>query len=152
MWEWAARNLSAAAERLLSPAERMERTVAPWSTCVAGLVIGKPLGILLASGLAILVRLAVAPEGWTLRQRVGAACLCRVGDTMALLMADLGKARSKNEFRPPQVTAAWPADARNWCTNAITMLPSPTAAATRFTESARTSPTAKIPGAVVSSR
>jgi NhaA family Na+:H+ antiporter len=119
VWEWAARNLSAAAERLLSPAERMERTVAPWSTyvvlpifafsamgigldvhlaspdakhiaagAVAGLVIGKPLGILLASGLAIVVRMAVAPEGVTLRQFVGAACLCGVGDTMALLMAD----------------------------------------------------------------
>jgi NhaA family Na+:H+ antiporter len=119
VWEWAARNLSAAAERLLSPAERMERTVAPWSTyvvlpifafsamgirldvhlaspeaknivagVVAGLVIGKPLGILLASGLAIVVRLAVAPEGLTMRQFVGAACLCGVGDTMALLMAD----------------------------------------------------------------
>ncbi len=36
--------------------------------------------------------------------------------------------------------------ARNRCTNAITMLPSPTLAATRLTEPARTSPTAKIPG------
>jgi NhaA family Na+:H+ antiporter len=119
VWEWAARNLSAAAERLLSPAERIERAVAPWSTyvvlplfafsatgislavhlgspgaqhivegAVAGLVIGKPLGILAASGLAIAAGLAVAPEGVTLRQFVGAACLCGVGDTLALLMAD----------------------------------------------------------------
>jgi Na+:H+ antiporter, NhaA family len=32
VWDWASRNLSAAAERLLSPAERAERAVAPWST------------------------------------------------------------------------------------------------------------------------
>lgn len=130
VWEWAARNLSAAADRLLSPAERIERAVAPWSTYVVlpvfafsatgirlavhlaspnaqhivegaimGLVIGKPLGILVASGLAIAAGLAVAPEGVTLRQFVGAACLCGVGDTMALLMAD-------RAFSPEEASAA----------------------------------------------
>jgi len=119
VWEWAARNLSAASERLLSPAERIERAVAPWSTYVvlpvfafsatglslsvhlasadarhivvgtiAGLVVGKPLGILVASGIAILAGLAIAPEGVTRRQFLGAACLCGVGDTVALLVAD----------------------------------------------------------------
>src|SRR6185436_8595941 len=53
-----------------------------------GLVIGKPLGILLSSGLAIASRVALPPEGLSLRQFVGAACLCGVGHTMALLMAD----------------------------------------------------------------
>jgi NhaA family Na+:H+ antiporter len=119
VWEWAALNLSAATERLLSPAERIERAVAPWSAyvilplfafsatgvslsihlsspdaqrvlagTVAGLVVGKPLGILLASAIAVIAGLAAMPEGVTLRQLVGAACLCGVGDTMALLMAD----------------------------------------------------------------
>ena len=119
MWEWAARNLSAAAERLLSPAERMERAVGPWSTYVVlplfafsatgvsfaihlssserlhilvgtvlGLVAGKPLGILIASAFAVTTRLATPLEGVTFRQFVGAACLCGVGDTLALLMAD----------------------------------------------------------------
>jgi NhaA family Na+:H+ antiporter len=55
---------------------------------VLGLVVGKPAGILLASWLSVWVRIAVAPEGVTMRQFVGAACLCGVGDTMALLMAD----------------------------------------------------------------
>ena len=41
---------------------------------------------------------------------------------------------------------------RYWCTNAIAMLPSPTAAATRFTGLKRTSPQAKMPGTLVSSR
>ena len=119
VWEWAARNLSAAAERLLSPAERMERAVAPWSTYVVlplfafsatgvslaihlssperlhilagtvlGLVAGKPIGVLVASGAAVATGLATPLEGVTFRQFIGAACLCGVGDTMALLMAD----------------------------------------------------------------
>ncbi|BDG02505.1 Na+/H+ antiporter NhaA [Anaeromyxobacter oryzae] len=119
VWEWAARNLSAASARLASPAERIERAVAPWSAYVilpafafsatgvslradfssqdagrifagiaVGLVVGKPLGILLASGVAIARRLAIPPEGVTLRHFVGAACLCGIGDTVALLMAD----------------------------------------------------------------
>jgi NhaA family Na+:H+ antiporter len=119
IWDWASRNLSAASERLLSPADRIERAVAPWSAyvilplfafsatgvpleldlslpeaqrvfigVVCGLVIGKPLGVLIASGLAIKSRLAVAPDDVTLRQFIGAACLCGVADTVALLMAD----------------------------------------------------------------
>jgi NhaA family Na+:H+ antiporter len=119
LWEWAARNLSAAAERLLSPAERMEKAVGPWSTYVVlplfafsatgvsfaihlssperlhilagtllGLVVGKPIGVLVASAVATATGLATRLEGVTLRQFVGAACLCGVGDTMALLMAD----------------------------------------------------------------
>lgn len=119
VWEWAARNLSAASERLLSPAERIERAVAPWSAylvlplfafsatgvsltihlsstdaqrilagTVAGLVIGKPLGILLACGFTLATGFAILPDGVTTRQLVGAACLCGIGDTLALLMAD----------------------------------------------------------------
>ncbi len=119
IWDWASRNLSAASERLLSPADRIEQAVAPWSAylilplfafsatgvdlhvdigspgalsilvgVLLGLVIGKPLGIALASWLAIKVGVALAPEGATLRNFLGAACLCGVGDTVALLMAD----------------------------------------------------------------
>jgi Na+:H+ antiporter, NhaA family len=119
VWDWAARNLSAASDRLLSPADRVERAVAPWSAyvilplfafsatgvsvatdvswndarwiftgIVVALVIGKPAGVLLAAGLAIGTRLAIVPEGVAKRQLIGAACLCGVADTMALLMAD----------------------------------------------------------------
>jgi NhaA family Na+:H+ antiporter len=119
IWDWASRNLSAAGERLLSPADRVEAAVAPWSNyfalplfaftatgvsiavdlsqlgagsifagVVLGLVVGKPLGILLASWLAVRSGLAVAPEGVAVRPLVGAACLCGVADTVALLMAD----------------------------------------------------------------
>jgi NhaA family Na+:H+ antiporter len=119
IWDWASRNLSAASARLLSPADRVELAVAPWSTYVVlplfafsaagvhlsldlgqpgstrvlagvilGLAIGKPLGVSLASWLAVQARVALAPDGVTPRQFVGAAFLCGVGDTVALLMAD----------------------------------------------------------------
>jgi NhaA family Na+:H+ antiporter len=118
-WDWASRNLSAASERLLSPAERIERAVAPWSTYVIlplfafsatgislaldisspdasrvllgvilGLLVGKPMGILLATMLSVKLRVGRLPEDVTLRNFIGAACLCGVGDTVALLMAD----------------------------------------------------------------
>ena len=119
MWDSASRSLTAASERLLSPADRIERTVAPWSAYVIlplfalsatgvrlaidlssphagrvlsgvflGLVVGKPLGILVASGLAVASKLAIAPADVSRRQFVGAACLCGVSDTVALVMVD----------------------------------------------------------------
>ncbi|HXD43250.1 MAG TPA: Na+/H+ antiporter NhaA [Ramlibacter sp.] len=119
VWDWATRNLAAATDRLTSPAERVERAVAPWTAylilplfafsatgvnlsvnlaapdarsilfgVVAGLVIGKPLGIALASLIAVKTRIAALPEGVTIPSFVGAACLCGIGDTVALLMAD----------------------------------------------------------------
>jgi len=119
VWDWASRNLSAASDRLLSPADRIERAVSPWTAylilplfafsaagiglkvdwsapqaanvlagVVLGLVIGKPLGISLASLLATKSRVAIAPEGIGVRNFLGAACLCGIGDTVSLLLAD----------------------------------------------------------------
>jgi NhaA family Na+:H+ antiporter len=119
VWDWASRNLSAASDRLLSPADRIERAVSPWTAylilplfafsaagigltvdlsapdaaavltgVVLGLVIGKPLGISLASFLAIKSSVAVAPDGISIRNFLGAACLCGIGDTVSLLLAD----------------------------------------------------------------
>ena len=119
IWDWASRNLSAASARLLSPADRFELAIGPWSTylvlplfafsavgvplsldlsspgasrvllgVVLGLVLGKPLGICVASWLAVKAKVAIAPDGVTTLQFVGAAALCGVGDTVALLMAD----------------------------------------------------------------
>jgi NhaA family Na+:H+ antiporter len=117
--DWAGRNLSAASERLLSPADRIERAVAPWSTYLAlplfafsaagvsfnadlsapgavsilagvilGLVIGKPLGVGLFSLAALKADIATMPKGIGTRLFIGAICLCGIGDTVALLMAD----------------------------------------------------------------
>ena len=119
VWDWASRNLSAASERLLSPADRIERAVAPWSTyailplfafsatgvsfnldlsapdawriplgVILGLVIGKPLGIFVASLLATRSELERGPADVTVRNFIGAACLCGAGYTVSLLMAE----------------------------------------------------------------
>ena len=50
IWDWASRNLSAASARLLSPADRAERAVAPWAAYVvlplfAFSATGVPLGV-----------------------------------------------------------------------------------------------------------
>jgi NhaA family Na+:H+ antiporter len=55
---------------------------------ILGLVIGKPLGMSLASALAIKSGLGVAPQGISIRNFLGAACLCGIGDTVSLLLAD----------------------------------------------------------------
>ena len=54
--------------------------------------------------------------------------------------------------RLPQRWVLTPSRARYWCTNAMAMLPSPTAAATRLIGLSRTSPQANTPGRLDSSR
>src|SRR6185369_8132738 len=58
----------------------------------------------------------------------------------------------RNELTWEAVLAAHQGDARYCRTNAIAMLPSPTAAATRLTELRRTSPHANTPGTLDSSK
>lgn len=55
----------------------------------AGLIIGKPLGILLLSGLAVRLRVAVLPAETSWRLLGGAACLGGIGFTMSLFIAAL---------------------------------------------------------------
>jgi NhaA family Na+:H+ antiporter len=119
VWDWASRNLSAAAARLLSPAEQVERELAPWSTYAVlplfaftaagvsftadlgapdagrvlwgtalGLAIGKPLGLLGATWLAIRAKLAVGPADAAPLAILGAACLCGIGDPLSILLAE----------------------------------------------------------------
>jgi Na+:H+ antiporter, NhaA family len=56
---------------------------------LAGLVAGKPLGILLLSGLAVRLGHGALPEGVTWAQLAGAGCLAGIGFTMSLFVADL---------------------------------------------------------------
>ena len=58
-----------------------------------GLLVGKPVGVLLASWLAIASGLSVMPEGATRRQLVGVALLCGIGFTMSLFVANLAFGR-----------------------------------------------------------
>lgn len=115
--EPALRALDAINDRLMSPTERLLRTVAPQSSFIvlplfalanagvelsgdvfaeheplmlaiaAGLVIGKPLGIVLLSVLAVRLGIAVKPPAYSWRQLAGAGALAGIGFTMALFIA-----------------------------------------------------------------
>jgi NhaA family Na+:H+ antiporter len=109
--------LDAIHDRLESPADRMLRTVGPRSSYLvlpifalanagvaltpeviaghgglllavgAGLVIGKPVGFVLASALAVRLKLAAKPAEYSWRQLAGAGALAGIGFTMSLFIA-----------------------------------------------------------------
>ena len=56
---------------------------------IAGLVVGKPIGIVAASWLSIRLGLSRLPEGVSWPCLIGGACLGGIGFTMALFMANL---------------------------------------------------------------
>jgi Na+:H+ antiporter, NhaA family len=118
VWDWASRNLTAASERLLSPAERMERALEPWSTYIvlplfAFTAAGVPLAANLAVpqawrvlagvalGLAIAKPLGIVLSVWAATKArvaifpdttrlafLGAAFLCGIGDPLSLLIVE----------------------------------------------------------------
>jgi NhaA family Na+:H+ antiporter len=53
----------------------------------AGLVVGKPLGFVLASALALRAGLAQKPDAYSWRQLAGAGALAGIGFTMSLFIA-----------------------------------------------------------------
>ena len=115
--EPALRALDAINDRLMSPTERLLRTVAPQSSFVVlplfalanagvdvsgaafagheplmlaiavGLVVGKPVGFLLVSMLAVRLGVAAKPTAYSWRQLAGAGSLAGIGFTMALFIA-----------------------------------------------------------------
>lgn len=56
---------------------------------VAGLLLGKPVGIVLATWLAVRSGVALLPEGASWRQLLGVGCVAGIGFTMSLFIADL---------------------------------------------------------------
>lgn len=56
---------------------------------VLGLIVGKPAGVLLASGLALRLRVATLPAGMNMRHLVVLGAVAGVGFTMALFIAQL---------------------------------------------------------------
>ncbi len=54
---------------------------------IVGLVIGKPLGLLSASALAVRLKIAVKPDDYSWRQLGGAGALAGIGFTMSLFIA-----------------------------------------------------------------
>jgi NhaA family Na+:H+ antiporter len=104
-------------DRIESPANKLLRSVEPWSSYIVlpvfalanagvvwsldvfeghgrlilaitlGLVLGKPIGIVLASWLAVRSGVAVKPEAYSWRQLSGAGALAGIGFTMSLFIA-----------------------------------------------------------------
>jgi NhaA family Na+:H+ antiporter len=75
---------------------------ASWSVATAvavGLIVGKPVGILLASWLTLRLRIGTLPAGMTLRHIVVLGVVAGVGFTMALFIAQLA-------FADPSLLAA----------------------------------------------
>jgi NhaA family Na+:H+ antiporter len=109
--------VAAAAREAISPLKRLETALHPWVSFVimpifalgnagvavetgalshpvalavaAGLLVGKPLGIVLFSWLAVRARVAALPAGVNWRVMIGAGCLAGIGFTMALFIAGL---------------------------------------------------------------
>jgi NhaA family Na+:H+ antiporter len=111
------RALDAIHARIDSPADKLLRTVEPWSSYVVlpifalanagvawsaevfrgqgrlmlaitlGLVVGKSVGIVAAAWLAVRSGIAVKPEAYSWRQLVGAGALGGIGFTMSLFIA-----------------------------------------------------------------
>lgn len=111
------RTLDAIHERVESPADKLLRSMEPWSSyCVlpifalanagvawsaevlegrsrlilaliAGLVVGKPVGIVAAARLATVLGFATKPDAYSWRQLCGAGALAGIGFTMSLFIA-----------------------------------------------------------------
>ena len=118
--EPALRALDAIHGRIESPADKLLRSIEPWSSyailplfalanaglvlsaslleghvqlafaVALGLVVGKPLGMVAGAALAVRLGVAAKPEAYTWRQLGGAAALAGIGFTMSLYIA--GKA------------------------------------------------------------
>ncbi|AMV39487.1 Na+/H+ antiporter NhaA [Planctomyces sp. SH-PL62] len=113
------RTLDAIYARIESPADKLLRSVEPWSSylvlpifalanagvawspgvlegqvrlilaIVLGLVVGKPMGIVLAAWLAVRAGLAAKPDAYSWRQLCGAGALGGIGFTMSLFIASV---------------------------------------------------------------
>jgi NhaA family Na+:H+ antiporter len=112
----AAQTLETVADRMQSPAQRLEHSLLPWTTylvlplfalanagvvlkfdqgllsavsigIVMGLVFGKAIGITFFAWLAVRLRLADLPRNVTMRQLFSASWLAGIGFTMSLFIA-----------------------------------------------------------------
>lgn len=115
--EPALRELDAIHDRIESPADKLLRSIEPWSSYMVlpifalanagvvwsadvfqqhgrlmsaitlGLVVGKSIGIVTAAWLAVRSGIAVKPEAYSWRQLIGAGALGGIGFTMSLFIA-----------------------------------------------------------------
>jgi NhaA family Na+:H+ antiporter len=115
--EPARRALDAIHARIESPADKLLRSVEPWSSYVVlpifalanadialslgvfdgrarlisavtlGLVLGKPIGMMTAAWLAVRTGIAEKPDAYSWRQLIGAGALGGIGFTMSIFIA-----------------------------------------------------------------
>ena len=72
-----------------------------------GLVLGKPIGMVLAAALAVWLGISVKPEEYSWRQMIGAGALAGIGFTMSLYIA--AKAfPGEADFMQPRSAFFWP--------------------------------------------
>ena len=111
------RRIRDASYEAMSPLERLEATLHPWvsfiimplfamanagipldfdalsepiaTSVMAGLVIGKPVGVVLASWIVVKLGIAALPSSVTWRMMAGGGMLAGIGFTMALFIAEL---------------------------------------------------------------
>ena len=98
VWDWASRNLSAAAERPLSPAERVEQGAARWSTYVA-----LPLDAFTAAGVSLAGDFA-APHAAIVSS--GAVLGLAIGKLMGIGLATWASVKARIAVLPVDVTRA----------------------------------------------
>ena len=93
---------------------------------LAGLVIGKPLGVSLMSWLALKLGLAELPRGITMRHIIGAGFLSGVGFTMSLFIANLAFDGTEllGFAKVAILTASFAAGALGWLV--LSRIPQPT--------------------------
>ncbi|HWL10396.1 MAG TPA: Na+/H+ antiporter NhaA, partial [Planctomicrobium sp.] len=119
--------LDAIYSRIESPTDKLLRSVEPWSSYLVlpifalanagvawsmgafeghgrliaaimlGLVVGKPVGLVLAAWLAVKSGMAVKPNAYSWRQLCGASALGGIGFTMSLFIADIAFANSEHQ-------------------------------------------------------
>jgi len=65
---------------------------------IAGLFVGKPVGIMLFVGVAVSMKLVKLPEQVTLKQILGVGFTCGIGFTMSLFIAGLAFEHSGGEY------------------------------------------------------
>jgi Na+:H+ antiporter, NhaA family len=92
IWEWASRNLSAAATRLLSPAERVERAADPWASYVI-----LPLFAFTATGVSLSVDLGAKDAVHVI---AGAALGLIVGKPLGIALTALAAVKARIAVMP----------------------------------------------------
>jgi NhaA family Na+:H+ antiporter len=92
VWDWAARNLRAAADRLLSPAERIERAAEPWSTYFV-----LPIFAFTAAGVALTADFRAHDAA---RVFVGVALSLAIGKPIGMILTTWAAAKAKIAILP----------------------------------------------------